>query len=257
MTGQCFGEALDEPAAASASQDRHGGTDFGDAAIGEVRTTKIVSLVEEHSFIRDCIQMGIRAFCDYGLLTYDTAGDFERDDRRGDCEIVITTCLGVDNSAFAGALSILRASAPNVPVLVLGPPRLEPMNIAIAAGAKGYIPFTTKFDVVVEVIRVILAGGTYAPLDCLPKGSVAGETTPTEPKPQSHRMLTAREMAVVRAIRQGKSNKVIAYSLNMTESTVKVHVRHIMAKLKAKNRTEIAVLSDQIELALLDDRALN
>jgi len=50
---------------------------------------------------------------------------------------------------------------------------------------------------------------------------------------------------------------VIAYSLNMTESTVKVHVRHIMAKLKAKNRNEIAVLSDKIWLSLLDDRALN
>ena len=55
-------------------------------------------------------------------------------------------------------------------------------------------------------------------------------------------MFTNRQTAVVGALCQGKSNKVIAYELNMCESTVKVHVRNIMKKLKAKNRTEVAVL---------------
>ena len=51
---------------------------------------------------------------------------------------------------------------------------------------------------------------------------------------------TARQAAVVDALRQGKSNKIIAYELNMRESTVKVHVRNIMKKLNARNRTEVA-----------------
>jgi DNA-binding NarL/FixJ family response regulator len=45
----------------------------------------------------------------------------------------------------------------------------------------------------------------------------------------------------IRAIQAGKSNKVIAYELNMYESTVKVHARNVMKKLKAKNRTEVAI----------------
>lgn len=48
------------------------------------------------------------------------------------------------------------------------------------------------------------------------------------------------------AIQRGKSNKIIAYELGMCESTVKVHVRRIMKKLKAKNRTEVAVKSTKI-----------
>jgi DNA-binding NarL/FixJ family response regulator len=48
-------------------------------------------------------------------------------------------------------------------------------------------------------------------------------------------------MAVIRAIQQGKPNKIIAYELNMCESTVKVHVRHVMKKLRAKNRTDVAI----------------
>ena len=53
--------------------------------------------------------------------------------------------------------------------------------------------------------------------------------------------MTRRELAVIQAIQQGKSNKLIAYQLNMCESTVKVHVRNIMRKLAAKNRTEVAI----------------
>lgn len=54
-------------------------------------------------------------------------------------------------------------------------------------------------------------------------------------------MLTARQIAVGEAIRQGKANKQIAYELDMRESTVKVHIRNIMKKLNAKNRTDVAV----------------
>ena len=60
--------------------------------------------------------------------------------------------------------------------------------------------------------------------------------------PQLH-ILTSREITVVRAIQQGKSNKIIAYELNMCLSTVKVHVRNIMRKLNAKNRTDVAMVA--------------
>ena len=58
-------------------------------------------------------------------------------------------------------------------------------------------------------------------------------------------IFTTRQTSVAKALRQGKANKIIAYELNMCESTVKVHVRHIMKKLGATNRTEVAYkLSD-------------
>ena len=49
-------------------------------------------------------------------------------------------------------------------------------------------------------------------------------------------------MDVLKLLEQGKSNKVIAYELGVEESTVKVHVRHIMKKLNATNRTHAAFL---------------
>jgi DNA-binding NarL/FixJ family response regulator len=59
-------------------------------------------------------------------------------------------------------------------------------------------------------------------------------------------VFTARQSAVVEAVRHGKANKVIAYELNMRESTVKVHIRNIMRKLKARNRTEVAFLTNNL-----------
>jgi DNA-binding NarL/FixJ family response regulator len=53
--------------------------------------------------------------------------------------------------------------------------------------------------------------------------------------------LTARELTVVRGIRHGKSTKVIAYELNVAESTVKAHMHNVLRKLSAKNRTEITM----------------
>ena len=56
-------------------------------------------------------------------------------------------------------------------------------------------------------------------------------------------LLTERQMMVVEALCQGMANKQIAYELGMSEHTVKVHLRHIMRKLRARNRTEVAVLT--------------
>lgn len=97
------------------------------------------------------------------------------------------------------------------------------------------------FEIAVQALRFVLAGGTYVPMDFMLATDWPGAAQ-SSPQPKSG-AITTRELAVVRAIQQGKSNKVIAYELNMCESTVKVHVRNIMKKLNAKNRTDLAIKS--------------
>ena len=98
---------------------------------------------------------------------------------------------------------------------------------------------TMGFEIAIEVMRFVLAGGTYVPPDhLLAPDRVSLQTPTTLSQPN---LLTSRELAVVRAIQEGKSNKVIAYDLNMCLSTVKVHVRNVMGKMNAKNRTDVAM----------------
>jgi DNA-binding NarL/FixJ family response regulator len=58
--------------------------------------------------------------------------------------------------------------------------------------------------------------------------------------------LTAREAEVLAALQKGYPNKWIAHHLNLSENTVKAHIRKIMRKLHATNRTEAVVLSQQL-----------
>lgn len=113
-------------------------------------------------------------------------------------------------------------------------------------GIQGYIPTMLSPAVVIQAIRLVHAGGTFAPASLL-LSSVA------EDKKDLHKSLdgvdlkgfTAREREVLGLMWQGKSNKVIAFDLTVSESTVKVYVRNIMKKLGATNRTHAIFLLSQ------------
>jgi DNA-binding NarL/FixJ family response regulator len=173
------------------------------------------------------------------VLTYSTAAELEQQHLLTPAQLVIFS-LAEDNAEVgANALKVLSTLAPEIPVIVLAyNNNSELARSAICNGAKGYIPVTMEFEITIEAVRFILAGGTYAPVDCLlsrdPPGNVLSQ-------PPGTGALTGRELAVTQAIQKGKSNKVIAYELNICESTVKVHVRNIMRKLKAVNRTDVAI----------------
>jgi DNA-binding NarL/FixJ family response regulator len=55
-----------------------------------------------------------------------------------------------------------------------------------------------------------------------------------------------RQLQVLERLNEGKQNKVIAYELGMAESTVKEHIRHIMKKLNARNRTQVVLMSRNV-----------
>lgn len=111
-------------------------------------------------------------------------------------------------------------------------------------GARGYIPVNLSFDIAVEAMRFVKAGGTFVPANMLLMAQRSGRSLNQE-KPEAE-FFTSRQAAVIEALRMGKPNKSIAYELNMCESTVKVHVRNIMKKLKAKNRTEVAFMANKM-----------
>lgn len=111
-------------------------------------------------------------------------------------------------------------------------------------GVQGYIPTTSSLDVAVQAFRLVCAGGVYMPAACMLTALANGSAKPQGTK-KDDEVFSPRQISVARALRKGTPNKIIAYELNMCESTVKVHVRNIMKKLKAKNRTEVAYLTNK------------
>jgi len=104
---------------------------------------------------------------------------------------------------------------------------------ALKAGAKGYMLKSAVRKELVDSIRLLHAGKR-----CIP-AEIATEIA-------SHAVddaLTLREMAVLKCVAAGQSNKVIARELSISEDTVKVHMKSILSKLDARARTHAVTIA--------------
>jgi len=154
--------------------------------------------------------------------------------------LVLLSLTDAGQAECMNAFTVLSALTPRSPIVVLAPANdIELARTAIRLGAKGYIPCQTDFEIAIEALKFILAGGTYIPAEYLLAADAPRRSAAEAPAGDT--LLTKREASIVKAIQEGKSNKVIAYQLGMCEGTVKVHLRNIMKKMKAKNRTEVAI----------------
>jgi DNA-binding NarL/FixJ family response regulator len=205
----------------------------GDGA--SARAGGFLAVIEGRTFLRECICRSMQSAFSLPVISVSTVSELESQLQLSP-RVIILSLIEAGHEASVGGLKVLSELAPGVPVIVLASVNdVDLARTVVRHGAKGYIPVAMGFEIAIEAVRFVLAGGTYVPMDCLLAGPPGGESS-SQPD-----TMTARELAVIRAIQQGEPNKLIAYHLNMCESTVKVHVRNVMKKLKAKNRTEVAI----------------
>ena len=206
---------------------------------GSAAAAGFIAVIESRTFVGECFRRSVQSAFPLPVLTYSTVIELEQQLPLTAPKLIIFSWAEGNKEASTSALKVLSELAPRIPVVILAyNSDTELARTAVCHGAKGYIPVTMGFEIAIEALRFVLAGGTYVPMDYLLARGWPGDAP--SPPPTSG-LVTARELAVIRAIQQGKSNKIIAYELNMCESTVKVHVRRIMKKLKARNRTEVAI----------------
>jgi DNA-binding NarL/FixJ family response regulator len=140
-------------------------------------------------------------------------------------------------------LSRIRQRHADAPiVLIAGDDDLAFASEALRMGVRGIIGKDLAAEIVVAAVRLVLAGGTFIPPRLVEycRGRPA-EAAGDVPRARLVAQLTQRELDILEQVRAGHPNKVIAYELRMSESTVKTHLRNIMRKAKAKNRTELAL----------------
>ena len=210
---------------------------------------RYIALVESRTFMRECMHRGMQAALPLQVVTFPTLSDLES--QFSNSVALVFLCLpDAQPAECANALKVLSDLAPGVPVVVFATANdMELVKTAVSFGAKGFLPSATNFEIAIEAVRFIMAGGTYIPMDYL----LASGPTSAPATRASEFVLTNREISIVKAIQEGKSNKIIAYQLCMCEGTVKVHLRNIMKKMKAKNRTDVAIKA-QASVALAMER---
>jgi DNA-binding NarL/FixJ family response regulator len=219
------------------------------------RENDSILLVDDRQIILECFSAWMKANSPYDTMySFHSVSNAIRDADPGLKNVSIALLNVNEKSIFDSDvvkdLANLERSLPNVPVIVISN-REDPEYIveALEQGIRGFIPASTGMNDVIGAIQLIKLGGTFIPVSALmsaarrvrPQMAISVALSGGNPLE-----FTPRQKQVLTCLREGKANKTIAYELRMCESTVKVHVRHIMKKLGATNRTQVAFLTNSM-----------
>jgi DNA-binding NarL/FixJ family response regulator len=210
---------------------------------GGARQKPAIVVIHRRAVFRDCFVRCLEvSYRDRNIYSFANVADWFGSEECGAVAgaVVIMVVESGDEASLAD-LDMLESVTEKMPVIIVSDiDDVDHIVRTLKRGVRGYIPSDLPFNIAVEAVRLVEAGGVFVPASSF----VDREQSSTPAK--SAGLLTNRQMEVLEEIRHGKANKQIAYELNMSEHTVKVHLRDIMRKLKARNRTEVAVLSEAL-----------
>lgn len=157
--------------------------------------------------------------------------------------------LNLPGTCGLNGLLDIRNQFTNIPVVIISA-ETEKHNIlqTISYGAVGFISKSSTIEDIASSIESIFEGNV-----CLPSEILRTPSTPnrqnreTSISPEKMRSLTRKELSVLKYLTQGLANKVIAYELNISETTVKSHVSSILKKLGASNRVKVVASAANID----------
>ncbi len=155
------------------------------------------------------------------------------------------------------ALPALLEAAPGARVLMLTVSEDErDLSAALRGGACGYLLKTVEGDALSAAIRRVMRGESVVAEEMTGKlvaayrDASAAQLAPSPlpaPAPAASRLdiLSQRELDILRCIARGQGNKEIARCLGIAETTVKIHVQHILRKLDVSSRVHAAVIASE------------
>ena len=150
------------------------------------------------------------------------------------------------------ALPALRQAAPSARIVMLTVSEDEAdLAAALRAGACGYLLKTIEGDALVSAIQRAMRGASVVSEEMTDKlvAAVRGAAAPAPgdapAAPSPLEQLSPREREILRGIARGASNKEIARELGIAETTVKIHVQHVLRKLGFSSRVQAAVAATE------------
>jgi DNA-binding NarL/FixJ family response regulator len=208
-----------------------------------------IVIVDTQLLSRECLARAISADCGLEVVCFSTIDDWLAQ-RPAVAASLVVLCQSRRSPAEAikeiERLTELAPQAGHCPAVVLSDNEDPDLIVRmLGKNVRGYVPTSLPIAIAIQAIELARAGGVYVPASSLIAAHRVQEAPATAVQ-KSNGLFTARQAAVVEALRRGKANKIIAFELKMRESTVKVHVRNIMKKLHATNRTEVAYMASRL-----------
>ncbi len=211
-------------------------------------------VVDDHPLIQEAVSNVLRRLEPEAAI--DMAGDCEHGlDLAGHGTEPDLVLLDLNLPGLSGipALKLWRTRFPGIPVVVLSAlTDQQTVLAAIGSGAAGFIPKSSSNEVMLNALRLVLAGGKYLPPEVLWR---SGGDKITPPRARHGTTLavetlglSGRQAEVLKLIASGASNKVICRELGLAERTVKAHVTAVFRALKVTSRTQAAIEASKLGL---------
>ena len=203
-----------------------------------------ILLADDHDLVRDAISLLLSR--DFDNPKVDLASDLksllELLDTETNYDLILTDLYMPGMQGVESLDEIIKKSKQTPVALMSGSKNRTDIKTAYELGIRGFISKTTTGKALSNILRLILSGERYVPEFYL-------EQDEHLIVPINGAKLTSREIEVMKGLLKGLSNKQIAGSLFIEETTVKLHLRSLFDKLEAKNRTDAVIKAMKYGLA--------
>lgn len=200
-------------------------------------------VIDEHPLVREALEGVLRRqFPAAEISAVGSHDEAQESVRRRPADLILTDMMCGAPEDLKALPALVEAAAPGR-VVVFGKcaGRAGARRIQ-ATGVHGYVPATSRAELVGAAVGLVLAGGVY-----FPQVPAQDRRVHDAGRPLVER-LSARQREVLRGLQAGQSNKLIARAMGISVATVKLHVQAILRETGARNRTEaVAIAAEQTQ----------
>jgi DNA-binding NarL/FixJ family response regulator len=195
-----------------------------------------ILIADDHELYRDALSILIQRLDEPTEIHLSSSYTelLERAEASDNWDLMLVD-LNMPGLSYYEGIAQLSAQHPDTPVIVVTSSN-DPKDSqrALKAGALGYMSKSMKSDDMLNAIKLMLSNG----ISIHPNHPIAPESSLDN--------LTPRQQEVLTLLCNGESNKRIALNLDLSEHTVKLHVRAILQALNAENRTQAVITAKQL-----------